>query len=34
MVVEGDVMDVRLGRPDFQPEPEELNAPVRNRRET
>ena len=26
MVVEGDVMDVRLGRPDSQPEPEELNA--------
>ena len=24
--VEGDVMDVRLGRPDSQPEPEELNA--------
>ena len=28
MVVEGDVMDVRLGRPDSQPEPEELNAPA------
>ena len=28
MVVERDVMDVRLGRPDFQPEPEELNAPA------
>ena len=27
MVVEGDVMDVRLGRPDSQPEPE-LNAPA------
>ena len=27
MVVEGDVMDVRLGRPDSQPEPE-LDAPV------
>ena len=27
MVVEGDVMDVRLGRPDSQPEPE-LNAPT------
>ena len=27
MVVEGDVMDVRLGRPDTQPEPE-LNAPA------
>ena len=26
MIVEGDVMDVRLGRPDSQPEPE-LNAP-------
>ena len=26
-VVEGDVMDVRLGRPDSQPEPE-LNAPA------
>ena len=26
MVVEGDVMDVRLGRPDSQPEPEQLNA--------
>ena len=26
-VVEGDVMDVRLGRPDLQPEPE-LNAPA------
>ena len=28
MVVEGDVMDVRFGRPDSQPEPEELNAPA------
>ena len=28
VVVEGDVMDVRLGRPDSQPEPEELNAPA------
>ena len=28
MVVEGDVMDVRLGRPGSQPEPEELNAPA------
>ena len=27
MVVEGDVMDVRLGRPDSQPEPE-FNAPA------
>ena len=27
MVVEGDVMDVRLGRPDSQPEPEP-NAPA------
>ena len=27
MVVEGDVMDVRLGRPDSQPEPER-NAPA------
>ena len=27
MVVEGDVMDVRLGRPDSQPDPE-LNAPA------
>ena len=27
MVVEGDVMDDRLGRPDSQPEPE-LNAPA------
>ena len=26
MVVEGHAMDVRLGRPDSQPEPEELNA--------
>ena len=26
MVVESDVMDGRLGRPDSQPEPEELNA--------
>ena len=29
-VVEGDVMDVRLGRPDSQPEPEELNAPAKS----
>ena len=28
VVVEGDVMDVRLGRPHSQPEPEELNAPA------
>ena len=28
IIVEGDVMDVRLGRPDSQPEPEELNAPA------
>ena len=28
IIVEGDVMDVRLGRPDSQPEPEELNAPT------
>ena len=28
MVVEGDVMDVRLGRPDSQPKPEELTAPA------
>ena len=27
MVVEGDVMDVHMGRPDLQPEPE-LNAPA------
>ena len=27
MVVEGDVMEVRLGRPDSQPKPE-LNAPA------
>ena len=27
MIVEGDVMDVRLGRPGSQPEPE-LNAPA------
>ena len=30
MVVEGDVMDVRLGRPDSQPEPE-LNVPANSR---
>ena len=30
MVVEGDVMDVRLGRPDSQPEPE-LNAPANSK---
>ena len=28
IIVEGDVMDVRLGRPDSQPEPEELNEPA------
>ena len=28
MVMESDVMDVRLGRPDSQREPEELNAPA------
>ena len=28
MVVEGGVVDVRLGRADSQPEPEELNAPA------
>ena len=28
IIVEGDVMDVRLGRPDSQPEPEELDAPA------
>ena len=27
-VVESDVMDVRLGRPDSQPDPEELSAPA------